>query len=301
MPIRVRDNQLSLSQFFPNQRIIKDGDFSHLNKPDAEDEGALVYCENEKFFQQALQNPYVSAIITTRVFAERCPISCVISDTPRLEYYRLYNHLQSQGLLSPVMEFGRGNLCEIHPTAVISPNSLIDDGVVIEPHVIIGDNVVIGKGTYIAAGTVIGTDGLMPLWDTDGTALRVHHAGSVVIGNHTNILANSVIVRSVFPEPTTIRNNTYIGVMTNIGHDAYVGNQCFIAGNCVIAGAARIEDGVKIWASSSITHGCHVAKNAQIMMGSVVISNVKEGEVVSGNFAYNHRQHTTKYLKESKG
>ncbi|MBI1240978.1 MAG: hypothetical protein GC195_05305 [Nostoc sp. RI_552] len=300
MQLKTPNNYLYLSQFFPKKNILKDGEFSHLNKPDARNEGSLVYCENAEFLKQAIQNPNISAIITTSLLAEMCKVACVITETPRLDYYRLYNHLQRLGLLSPIMEFGRGNLCEIHSSAVISQKSFIDDGVVIEPNVIIGDYVFLGKGTYIGAGAVIGTDGLMPIWDSDGTALRITHAGSIAIGSNVTILANSVVVRSIFPQPTTVGNNTYIGIMTNIGHDVYIGQQCVIAGNCVIAGGSLIEDGAKIWASSSISHGCHVGQNGQIMIGSVVISNIKPGEIVSGNFAYNHRQHTTKYLKERK-
>jgi UDP-3-O-[3-hydroxymyristoyl] glucosamine N-acyltransferase len=296
----ISNNYLSLSQFFPQKNILRDSQFSHLNQPNAKHEGALVYCENEKFLKQATKNSNISAIITTSLLADICEVGCVVTETPRLDYYRLYKNLHNQNLLEPLMDFGRSNLCDIHPTAIISPKSFIDDDVVIESNAIIGDHVIIGKGSYIGAGAVIGTNGLMPIWDTDGSALRLTHAGSVLIGSNTTILANSIIVRSIFPEPTTVGNNTYIGIMANIGHDSYIGHQCVIAGNCVIAGGCHIEDRAKVWASSSISHGCYIAQDSQIMIGSVVIKDTKPGEIVSGNFAYNHRRNTTKYLKEIK-
>jgi acyl-[acyl carrier protein]--UDP-N-acetylglucosamine O-acyltransferase len=299
MKLKIPDNLFRLSQFFSEKSIVRDGNFSHLNQANTDAEGSLVYCANLNFLNQAIQNPNVSAIITTPLLAEMASsLACVITKTPRLDYYRLYKQLQRQGLLSPVMEFGRGNLCQIHPTAVISPKSFIGDNVVIEANAVIGDYVILGNGSYVGAGAIIGTNGLMPIWDEDGTAITLTHAGSIVIGSNSTILANSVIVRSIFPQPTTVGNNTYIGALTNIGHDAYIGHKCLIAGNCVIAGGSIIEDGVKIWASSSITHGCNLAQDAEVKIGSVVIHDLKAGEVVSGNFAYNHRQHTTNYIRK---
>lgn len=299
MKFKTPENILSLSQFFPAKSIVREGNFSHLNQANANAEGSLVYCANVKFLNQAIHNPNVSAIITTPDLADMSGnLGCVITETPRLDYYRLYKHLQIEGLLSPVMEFGRGNSCQIHPTAVISPKSFIDDNVIIEPNAVIGNYVFLGNGSYVGAGAVIGTDGLIPIWDADGIALKITHAGSVQIGSNSTILANSVIVRSIFPQPTNVGNNTYIGTLTNIGHDVYIGNRCLIAGNCVIAGGSIIEDDVKIWASSSITHGCNIAQDAEVKIGSVVIRDLKTKEVVSGNFAYNHRQHTTNYMRK---
>ena len=290
-----------LSDWFPPQSIIRDGQFSHLDQANCSEEGALVYSANIKFLKIALKNSHITAIITTPELISLVDIHpCIVSENPRLSYYRLYQTLSLKGLLCPSIDFGRGQSCKIHETCIISPKSFIDDEVTIDAYAVINDYTVLKKGSYIGPGTIIGANGLMPVWDEDGNALRIPHGGGVKIGRNTTILSNSVIVKSIFSKPTTIGNNTYIGILSNIGHDTIIGDRCLIAGNCVIAGGTIIEDGAKVWSSSSITHGSRIGKEGQIQMGSIVVNNVDERESVSGNFAYSHRKHVNHYLQQKK-
>jgi UDP-3-O-[3-hydroxymyristoyl] glucosamine N-acyltransferase len=292
---------LKLSDCFPKNKILTDGYFSHLDQTQTIQKGGLVYCTNQFYLEQAVKNPNVTAIITTQDLSQMIDgLPCVLSEAPRLDFYKLYQNLYKDGLLKPEIEFGRGSNCNIHPTATISGKTCIYDNVTIGPGAHVGDYVTLSNASYIGPGSVIGTDGFMPVWDVDGKAMRINHAGSVKIGENTTILANSVVVRSIFSQPTTIGNDCYIGHLSNIGHDVIIGNRCIIAGNCVIAGGSIIHDMAQVWSSSSVSHGCSVGEAAQVKLGSVVIHNISQREVVSGNFAYNHRKHTTFYLQHKK-
>ena len=288
---------LRLSELLGPDQVVRDGVFFQLDQTAATAPGSLVYCATLKFLRSALENANVAAVLTTAELAARVTsLPVAVSPAPRLEFFRLYKRLSEAGVLRPRMEFGRGEGCRVHPTAVVSDRSLLGRGVVVEARAFVGDHVRLGDGAYVGQGASIGVDGLMPVWDEAGLAIRFSHAGSVTIGENTVILAGTTVVTSVFQRPTSIGHDSYVGLLANVGHDARVGSRCIIGGNCVIAGAAVVEDGAQVWASSTVSHGITVGRDARVQIGSVVIDDVEAGRSVSGNFARNHRRHAIERL-----
>lgn len=292
-----------LSDCFDAGSIGRDGEFQLLDQGDASQPGALVYAAQVNYLKVALNNPNVAAILVSTDLVGRLEESekaFAVFESPRLEFFRLYRQLRRDGWLKPAIEPGRGEDCEIHPDATVSDLARIGDRVQIEAGARIADHTVIGDDAYIGQNAVIGADGLMPVIDEEGKANRFSHAGHVEIGDRCVILAGTTIVKSVFQKPTTIGPDSYIGLLSNIGHDVVTGSRCVIGGNCVIAGGVRIGNGVEIWASSSVTQGCRIGAGATVHMGSVVVQNLAEGESVSGNYAYGHRKHATDHLRRLK-
>jgi UDP-3-O-[3-hydroxymyristoyl] glucosamine N-acyltransferase len=75
--------------------------------------------------------------------------------------------------------------------------------------------------------------------------------------------------------------------LVKISHGVAIGRQSLIISNAYIAGRAKVGDCVYIGPQSTIGH-VKIGDGAFITMGSVVVSNVKKGEKVSGNFAIEH-------------
>ena len=58
-----------------------------------------------------------------------------------------------------------------------------------------------------------------------------------------------------------------------------------------------IGDEVWIGGGAMISDGIHIGDKAQVQIGSVVITNVGSNEIVSGNFAFEHKKNLKYQLK----
>ena len=288
---------MKLSDFFDHESIIRDACFSQIDEVDTAIQDSFVYCLNTKYLDKAINNPKVSSILTTSELSYAVvQKGLVVESDPRVAFFRLYNRLTNDGMNYPIMNYGVGTNCSIHPSAVLSDKVRIGDNVFIGANTVIESYTRIGDNTYIGTNVTIGAEGLITVND-DGTRIFIRHAGGVEIGNQVTILSNAVVAKSLFRSFTTIGDNSQIGILSNIGHGARLGKNCVIAGNCFVAGRTIIEDNVRIGASSSIAQGLKVGKNAQIKIGSVVIRDILEKEVVSGNFSIAHAKNMKQYLR----
>jgi UDP-3-O-[3-hydroxymyristoyl] glucosamine N-acyltransferase len=249
------------------------------------------------YLEIANANPNVVAVITTAELAvEVSAAGVVVSANPRLDFFRIYRQVVAAGLACPPMEFGMGEGCDIHPSAVISPRTRIGNRVTIAANAVIEDFVEIGDDTYIGANAVIGAEGMMTVWEDDGSPLVVKHAGGVTIGRAVVILAGAVIAKSLYRSFTRVGDYSQIGILSNIGHGVRVGERCVISGNCVVTGRTTLADRVWMGVSAAVAPGLEIGAAAQIKMGSIVVGNVAPGQVVSGNFALPHKMNMKHYL-----
>lgn len=299
-PDQGNDSLNQVSHYFKPYEVVKDGCFSSFDQTETCFSNALVYAQNLHYFQKACQNVNVSAIICSADLIETTAgqlpdKAIVLSDNPRKSFFRLYKQLAKSCLRFP-FAYGTGSGCQIHPSAVVSEKTHIGNRVNIDANAVIQDNVIIQDDVYIGPNVVLGAEGLITIREEDGSLFTVPHAGGVEIGKGSQILAGAVIAKSLFTEPTTVGQHCQVGIMTNIGHGAVLGDESIVSGNSVIAGRAKLANKVWVGTSSSIAQGLLIGESAQIKMGSVVVSNVKAGQVVSGNFAINHRITMERYL-----
>lgn len=291
-------NRFQTADFFPHEQIVREGGFSLLDEVDTHQPNALVYCQNLHFVQQAIQNPCISTILTTPELAQEVTEKAVIvAKDPRLAYFEIYVKLQQKSLLKPSMNFGVGQNCQIHASAVISKKSFIGNNVKIGANVVIHDHVIVGDDTIIESNVVVGAEGMITIWKADGEPLIVPHAGGVKIGKKCIILSGAVIAKSLYSRFTSVGDYCQIGILSNVGHGAQVGNRTVISGNCVIAGRTVIGDQAWIGASSSISQGLTIGNNVQIKLGSVVVHDLENNAIVSGNFAINHKRNMKRHLE----
>ena len=161
---------------------------------------------------------------------------------------------------------------------IYNPNFMHEKDNDIHPTAIIYPNVRMGKGNKIGPYAVIGSPG-----EIRGTKDETF-AGWVVIGDD-NVISEMVTIQRPLEAGrcTTIGNNNIIMAHSHIGHDAVIGNTTEICTGSIIGGYARIKDYAMIKLQSVIRNRITIGENAIVGMGSVVVKDVQDNEVVFGN------------------
>jgi len=105
----------------------------------------LVFVENEKHLQAALESG--AAAIIAGAFASGLSTSkpLLISPHPRLAFAR------AARLVCPKPERTSG----IHPSAVVHPSASLAKGITVDAGAVVGASVEIGAGSWIGAGVVL--------------------------------------------------------------------------------------------------------------------------------------------------
>ncbi len=299
-----RDNKgwmMKLSDYFENHITLVDKSFLTLGYVDTESPYTLAYCDTKYHMAAALSNKNITALITRHDLADQVDENrgIVVSKEPRNLFYTLHNLLlkTSETYGMKVNASGYGSDCSIHPSAVISTNARIGRHVIISENVVIKGGTIIGDHCFIDAGAIIGAEGLLYCYD-GSHPMRVAHAGGVIIGKYSSVLAGAVIVKSVHESfPTRIGDYSIIGVQTNIGHEAVIGNNCVFSSNCVVARRVSVGENAFVGPSSSIREHVKIGKNAKVRLGSVVVKDIEENKEVSGNFAIDHQKHLIEFTQ----
>lgn len=162
----------------------------------------------------------------------------------------------------------------VHPSAIVHPSARIESGVSIGPGCVIGagavigarsrlgPNCILGDGVRLGAdcllhaqvtvchgcvlgervilhpGCVIGSDGFGNALE-DGRWVKIPQIGRVVIGDDTEIGANTTIDRGALDD-TVIGAGVRIDNLVQIAHNCVIGDHTAIAGCAGIAGSTRI-------------------------------------------------------------
>ncbi len=112
---------------------------------------------------------------------------------------------------------------------------------------------------------------------------NLRHPSAIISRSHVyhdqglQALANSVVNTH-----STLGANVILNTGAIIEHHCTLGNHCHIAPRAVICGHCHIGDAVHIGANATINQGIHIGNGAVIASGSVVISDVKPGQLMAG-------------------
>lgn len=292
-----------LSKYLPAEKIYKDGEFNDLGYSNSSGTNILTFCDNLNYLTIAIDNKNISSIIIKKEllpYIKDIDKAIVLCENPRNTFFNLYNLIRENKLFNIEMKYGLGKNVTKSESAVVSQKSYIGDNTIISDNVTIKENVFIGKNCYIDSGAVLGNDGILYMQKDDNN-IFIRHAGIVKIGDNVSILSNATIVKSIFPNmPTIIDNYSIIGIATTIGHEAKIGKNCRILGNCVVAKNAYIGDRSIVGSSSVIRENISIGNDVDIKAGTIVIKNIKDHEVISGNFGMNHTLNVKNYFKSQK-
>jgi UDP-3-O-[3-hydroxymyristoyl] glucosamine N-acyltransferase len=204
----------------------------------------------------------------------------------------------------------------IHPSAVIHPTATIAEGVHIAENVTIKANAVIGKGSRIGAGCVIsdnvqigencllhpnvtlyanvtmghrvilhsgcviGSDGFGYAPSPRG-AMKIHHLGSVRLGNDVEVGANTCIDRGTLSD-SVIGDRTKIDNLCQIGHNVQIGTDCLIAGRAGISGSVTIGNRVMMGGSVLVADHVVIGDGATLAGGTGTSKSIPAGETWGG-------------------
>lgn len=291
-----------LNKFIDEKYIIKHGKFDIMGSAKAIDgDNILCYATTLAYVQKANANPHVSCVITNNKLAANITNKAlVVVEEPDIFFGHIVNHLIENEKLFPSMKFHIDKTATIHRTAIISEKCNIGANVNIGRNTIIEDYTILDNNVIIGDNVVIGCDGFYFKRNKSGKLIKFLHAGGVHLHKNVEVMTGSMIQRAHDASFTVIREGTKISVNVNVGHSSYIGKHNMITGNVQIAGRVIIGDNCWIGTSSTISDNIKIGNNAEIKIGSVVIKNVKNNEVVSGNFAMSHSKNLKNYIKVQK-
>src|SRR3989338_2409116 len=267
-------------------------------------------------FRQYLTTTRASAVILSQEDAKNCSTNKIIMANPHFGYAKVAKLFQYQ---SPIRK-------GIHPTAIVGNHCHIDSSVSIGPHCVIFDNVRIGKNTHagagcvigeyvvigehcklhqnvviehhvmigshavIQSGAIIGSEGFGNVKDDKGIWYSIPQLGTVKIGDHVEIGANTTIDRGSLKD-TIIEDHVRLDNQIQIAHNVHIGKNTAIAGCTGIAGSTTIGANCMIGGGSRIADNLTICDNVILFGGSTVPQSVtKPGAYASGSPLLNYKE-----------
>ena len=217
----------------------------------------------------------------------------VQSAAPRKEYNRFFKDNRIKYYPKPE-EYNIVNGAYISKSAVIGEDCTIMPGAYIGGEVTIGNRVYVGCGTklvgcieigedvVIRENTVIGADGLTTERDDDGSALTMPQFGGVIIGDRTQIGANTVIGRGAI-DNTIIGSGCKIDNCCFISHNVTLEENVFVVGETLMMGSSKAKKNSYISGNVVVRNKVTIGENAFVGMGAVVTKDVENDVTVLGN------------------
>lgn len=171
--------------------------------------------------------------------------------------------------------------------SVVGNDVVIGKGCIIESNVNIKSGVVIGDNVHIGSGSIIGADSFYHYYEAGLQAFV--GVGRVFIGDNVDIGYNTNVQRGTISH-TKIGDNTKIGNLIDIGHDVKIGYGCKIVSQSGIAGNCIIENNVQIFGQVGIANNITVGNNVIVKSKSLITKSIKDGKIVSGIYAREHKE-----------
>jgi UDP-3-O-[3-hydroxymyristoyl] glucosamine N-acyltransferase len=181
-----------------------------------------------------------------------------------------------------------GAHCRIAAGCRLGDDVRIGDHCVLHPNVVLYDKVELGDHVIIHAGTVIGSDGFGYKF-RNGEHVKFPQVGTVVIGSHVEIGANTCIDRASLGV-TRIGNGTKIDNQVHIAHNVQVGAHVLMCGQVGIGGSTVIEDYAVLASQCGVSDHVRIGKQAMVLAQAGVTKDVAPKDQVMGFPAANRRE-----------
>ena len=268
--------------------------------------GQLSFLSNPAYAGQ-LAATRASAVIIDEKSCDACPANKLISARPYATFARASEIFHAEEMPAPgihpsaIVHSGVnldatvsvGPNCVIEAGARIGANSIIGPGCIVGEACQLGDScdlrravvlyprVVLGRNVRIDANSVIGADGFGYAFDGEKSR-KIHHGGSVRIGDDVEIGAGTTIDRGVLDD-TIISNGVKIDNQVQIGHNCVIGEHTVICGCTAIAGSVVIGRYCIMGGASGAVGHITIADRVEVSAMSLVSRSVTEaGRYSSG-------------------
>lgn len=173
-----------------------------------------------------------------------------------------------------------GDGVRVGPGAVVGAGAIVGPGSELRERVVVADGVRLGARCRVQAGAVVGSDGFGYAVGSAG-AVRIHHLGTVVLGDDVEIGANACVDRGTLGD-TTIGDRVKVDNLVQIAHNVRIGRDTLIAGQTGIAGSTRLGERVVVGGAVGIGDHLSVGDDARIAGGAGVTKDVPAGEAWGG-------------------
>lgn len=267
-------------------------DIEHTGMADSVRPNTISFLDNPKFAKGINNNANISVVLVREKDASLLHgnIETVIVENPKAALFSLHNAYCEKYLTYSVNKIAQS--ASIHSSAYIAPHGVfIGENVVVAPNVTILAGVEIGDNTTVGPNSVIGEEGFHVFKDLRGIKRIVLHDGMVKIGKNVDIQASVTVDKGFMGRDTIIGDECKLDNLIHISHRVHLGRGCYFASYACVGGSCNFGSNVWMGPRSVVANRITVADNARILIGSVVINNVKQNEEVSGNFAIRHEKH----------
>ncbi|WP_026376972.1 UDP-3-O-(3-hydroxymyristoyl)glucosamine N-acyltransferase [Aestuariibacter salexigens] len=264
----------------------------------------LAFLANSKY-RKHLQNTNAAAVLVSPDEAQHCTTNALVLKDPYVAFAKVAQLLDS----TPPVAQDIAPTAYVHPSASLGRNVALGHNVVIEADAVLGDNVQVGSGAVIGqgsrlgkgckiypnvtiyhhceigddvtvhSGTVVGSDGF-GYANEAGNWLKIPQTGRVVIGDGTEIGANTCIDRGAIDD-TIIGKNVIIDNQVQIAHNCQIGDHSCLCGLVGIAGSTTLGKYVVIGGSSGVNGHISICDKVQITGFSMVTRDITEPGVYS--------------------
>ena len=187
-----------------------------------------------------------------------------------------------------------GDRVQVYPRVYLGEQVKIGANTVIHPGVTIYSGCVVGADCVIHAGAVIGSDGFGFAPTPDGSYKKIPQIGNVVIEDHTEVGANTVIDRATMGS-TLIHTGVKLDNLIQIGHNVEVGANTVIAAQSGVAGSSKIGENCQLGGQVGITGHIKVANGTRVGAQSGVAGHTKPNEILMGSPAIDYRTYYKAY------
>lgn len=182
-----------------------------------------------------------------------------------------------------------GNNVKIYPQVYIGDNVTIGNNTIIYPGVKIYEHTIIGNYCTLQSGAVIGSDGFGFAPQADGTYKTIPQVGNVVLKDHVDVGANTVVDCATMGS-TTIEDGVKLDNLIQIAHNVSIGKNTVIAAQSGVSGSAIIGESCMIGGQVGIVGHINLANKTYIGAQSGVSKNiVKEGSSIQGSPAFDYK------------
>lgn len=285
--------------------------------------GSISFLSNPKY-EPFIYTTKATAVIVKNDFVARQQVSANIikvddpylSFTALLETYQKLFSFRKSGIESPSFispSAKTGENIYLGAFAYLGENVVIGNNVKIYPNVYIGDGVRIGDNTIIYAGVkiyhgvtigahcvvqsgaVIGSDGFGFAPQPDGTYKTIPQVGNVVIEDHVDIGANTVVDRATF-ESTIIRKGVKLDNLIQIAHNVEIGENTVIAAQTGISGSTKVGKSSIIAGQVGIVGHIKIAEKTTIGAQAGIGKNTVSGRTYLGSPGYEISEYMKSYV-----
>lgn len=300
----------------PNVQIHGPGRIESASK------GTLSFLANPKY-EQYVYTTQASVLLVSRDFVPEKPVNATlirvddvygsigqllqqfndheapvsgISERAEIDPEAIMSATASVGAFSVVSKQAMiGEHTAIYPQVFVGAQARIGNHVTIYPGARIYHNCVIGDHCIIHANAVIGSDGFGFVRNKNGSYEKIAQIGNVVLENHVEIGANTVIDRATMGS-TVIREGAKLDNLIQVAHNVEIGKNTAIAAQAGIAGSTRVGENVQIGGQAGIIGHIHIAAGTRIQAQSGVAASIEEEErAYYGSPAIEYRDYLKAY------